>query len=116
MKEKFKKWLAEGKVSLALFWFNVLMMVGVTIRGLIAGDYVAVLCGFLVFLPWVIVFGIDYEHVRFKKKALDFIVEQGESIDILCGFVKRYHKLYEGLPAEEKKEEQSKEEDHGKEN
>ena len=115
MKEKFKKWLDEGKVSLALLWFNVLMMVGVITGGVIAGNYATVLLGFMVFMPWVNMFWGEYEHIRFKNDAVKLLAEQEKNAGILYGFVERYYKLCGELP-KEIKEEQSKEEDHGKEN
>lgn len=115
MKEKLKKWISEEKVSLALLWFNVASFLFMAIKGLISGAPEVVCVGFLIFAPWVMFFWGWYEYTRFRRDILELVGKQSKIMDELYNLVARYHDLYGDLP-EEKKEEQTKEEDHGKEN
>lgn len=101
MKEKINKFFAKGWHLLAGIWLNVAFMGYAVIDGLVEGSWQHVLLGFIIYLPWLLLFYNEYRNHKMQIKTI-FLIKLMDGVnDNLISTIERYKKLYGELPEEE---------------
>jgi len=101
MKEKINKFFYKGWHLLAGVWFNVAFMIYVVVDGLVGGSWQHALVGFLIYLPWLLLFIEMYRNHKSQIKTMVVVKLFDKVNDDLIEIVERYHKRYGELPPEE---------------
>lgn len=105
MKEKINKFFTKGWHLLTGFWLNVAFMGYAIIDGLVEGSWQHVLLGFIIYLPWLLLFFNEYRNHKMQMKRVFLIKLMNGVNDNLIALIERYKNLYGELPEEEAKEE-----------
>lgn len=101
MKEKINKFFAKGWHLLAGIWLNVAFMGYAIIDGLVEGSWQHALIGFIIYLPWLLLFFNEYRNHKTQMKTV-FLIKLMDGVnDNLIAIIERYKKLYGELPPEE---------------
>ena len=109
MKEKINKFFAKGWHFLVGIWLNVAFMGYAIIDGLMEGSWQHALIGFIIHLPWLLLFYNEYRNHKMQMKTVLLIKLMDEANDSLIAIIERYRELYGELPEEETKEENKEE-------
>ena len=104
MKEKIERFFLKGRHLLVAAWMNVAFMSYVVIDMILECSWQNALIGFLVFLPWVLLFFEMYKNHKMQIKAGDVIALLGKVNDKMIAVVERYYERYGELPEEEETE------------
>lgn len=109
MKERINKFFAKGWHLLAGIWLNVAFMGYAIIDGLVEGSWSHALLGFIIYLPWLLLFYNEYRNHKMHMKTA-FLIKLMDGVnDNLIATIERYLNLYGELPEEEPNEETKEE-------